>query len=114
MVDELVHVALERPIAASGVGIEPTARLDGEVRRFLPCGNGKVPCGLHHDATLAAHPRDEGRPSRVVVAPAGLTLLAATTRPAAQRLSPTPLCLALAASGMVEVVCFDSALALAL
>ena len=35
VVDILVEVARERPIAAGRVGVQPTAGLDGEVRRLL-------------------------------------------------------------------------------
>ena len=42
------------------------------------------------------------------MAPAGLTLLAATTRPVPQRLLPTLLGLSLLASGVVELIGFDS------
>src|SRR5262245_551213 len=41
--------------------------------------------------------------------PARLALLAAPTRPASQGLFPALLCLALAASGMVEFIGFDRA-----
>jgi hypothetical protein len=35
VIDEVMRIALERPIAAGGVRIKPTARLDGEVRGLL-------------------------------------------------------------------------------
>jgi hypothetical protein len=50
--------------------------LYGNISRFLYRLHGEIPCRLHHDTTLAANPRNNGRPIFVVVAPAGLTLLA--------------------------------------
>src|SRR5215510_1684744 len=86
MIDELVHVALHRSIATRGVRIESAPRLDREVGRFLHCLDGKVPRRLHHDTSLAANPRDDGRPILVVMAPPGLAFLAATPGLASQRL----------------------------
>src|SRR5262245_31320792 len=114
MVNEVVHIALERAIAASGVGIEPTARFDGDVRRFLHRHDGEIPCRLHHDTTLAADPRNNGRPIFVVVAPARFALLAATTRSAAQMSFPALFRLPLLARSVIEFIRFHGALQLPL
>src|SRR5262245_48696984 len=53
LVDKVVRIALERPIAAGGVGIEPTARVHGKVHCLLDCLDGKVPCHVDHDLSLA-------------------------------------------------------------
>src|SRR5262249_19034921 len=85
MVDKVVHIALQRAIAAGRVGIEPTARFDGDVGRFLHRLRGEIAGRLHDDCPLAADPGDDRRPVFVVVAPAGLALLAATPWPTTQR-----------------------------
>src|SRR5687768_7300971 len=94
VIDELVHIALQRPIAASRVRIEATARSHRDIGRPLHGLDGKVPRRLHDDVTLATDPGNEGGPIFVIMPPAWLTLLAATTRPSAQRLLPTLLRLA--------------------
>src|SRR5438309_2379431 len=81
---KVVHIALERAIAASRVRREPTARVDREVGRFLYRLDGKVPRRLDHDTSLAADPRDDGGPILVVMAAPGLAFLAAPPRCAAQ------------------------------
>src|ERR687888_1042072 len=107
MVDKVVRIALERAIAAGRVGIEPTARFDGEVGRFLHRLYGKVSRRLDHDTSLAADPRDDGGPILVVMAAPGLTLLVAPTRSATQGLWAALLGLALVAGGLIQVVGFD-------
>src|ERR687888_2610410 len=77
MVDKVVRIAFHRPIAAGRVCIEPTARFDGDVGRFLHRLYGKVPRCLDHDTSLAADPRDDGGPILVVMASPRLTFLAA-------------------------------------
>src|SRR5262245_20111498 len=101
MIDELVHVALHRPIATRGVRIESAPRLGREVGRFLHCLDGKVPRRLDYDTSLAADPRDDGGPILVVMAAPGLTFLAAPPWRATQWLFPARLGLALVASGMI-------------
>jgi hypothetical protein len=83
MLDERVHGALQRSIAASGVRLAPTACLDCHVGRLLHRGDCAIPARLHHDGTLAAHPGEARRPVFVVMTTARLMLLAAPTRPAA-------------------------------
>jgi len=102
LIDELMQVALQCPIAAGRVRIELTTRLYGEVRCLLDRLDGKVPRHLNHDTSLAADPRDDGGPILVVMAPAGLAFLAATTRLAIQRLLPTHFDLPLVAGGMLS------------
>ncbi len=77
VIDKVVHIALERAIAAGRVRIEPTARVDGEVGRFLHRLDGKVPRRLDDDTSLAADPGDDRGSVFVVMAPPGLPLLAA-------------------------------------
>src|SRR5687767_7739874 len=89
MIHEVVSVSLQRPIATRGVRIKPTAHLDCQIGRLLHRGDREIPDRLHHDRTLAAHPRDDRRPVFVVMTPARLALLAAPTRPATQGLCPT-------------------------
>src|SRR5262245_14435006 len=107
MVNKVVHIALQRAIATGRVGIEPTARFDGEVGRFLHRLHGKIPRALYDDGPVTADPGDDGRPVFVVVAPAGLALLAATPWPTPQRLLPALCGLTLVASGLIQVVGFD-------
>src|SRR5262249_16562105 len=114
VIDERVHIALERSIAARRVCVESAARLDGEVRRLLHRLDGKVPRRLDHDTTLAADPGNDGGPVFIVVAAAGLALLAPATRAAAQRLLAAPCGLALVAGGVREVIGFHRPCQLAL
>jgi hypothetical protein len=65
---------------------------------------------MDDDRPLAADPGNDRGTIFVVMAPAGLTLLAAPTRSATQRLGATLLGLALLASGLVEVIRFHRAL----
>src|SRR5215831_6164012 len=103
VIDKVVHIALERAIAAGRVRIEPTARVRGEIRCLLDRLDGKVPRHLDHDTSLAADPRDDGGPIFVVVAAAGLALLTPATGSAAQRLLAASFGLALVAGGVIEV-----------
>src|SRR4030095_467081 len=112
VVDELVHVALQRPIAAGRVGIEPTACLHGHVGCFLYCLYCEIFRRMDHNGPLTADPRDDGRPVFVIMAPARLTLLTATTRSATQMLCTALLGLSLLARGVVEVIRLNCALPL--
>ena len=95
MIDELVYVALHRPITAGRVRIEPTASVHGEVSCFLHRLDGEITGRLEDDSPLATDPGDDGWPVFVIMAPTGLALLTATTRSAPQRFLPTLLRLAL-------------------
>src|SRR5262249_12010146 len=106
-------IACDQPVAAGRVRIELTAGLHGEVGSLLHRLDRKVPCRVDHDATLTAHPGDNGQPIFVIMASTGLTLLAAPTRAAAQRLLPTLLRLPLVAGSVVEVISFHRPLQLA-
>src|ERR671933_826363 len=108
-----VHVALHRPIAAGRVGIEPTARLHGQVGGLLYRLDREIFGRVDHNGTLAADPRDDGWPVFVEMAPTGLAFLAAPARSASQRLLPALLGLSLVASGMIEVIRFHRAFLLA-
>src|SRR5215831_4104880 len=114
MIDELMEIALQRPIAAGGVRVEPTARVHREVRRLLHRGDGEIAGRLEDDGSLATDPGDDGGPVFVVMPPTGLTLLAASTRAASQRFLPALFRLALLPGGVIEVIRFDGALQLAL
>src|SRR5262245_27243243 len=81
---------------------------------FLHRLHGKIPRALYDDGPVTADPGDDGRPVFVVVAPAGLALLAATPWPTPQRLLPALFGLTLVASGMIQVVGFDRPLQLPL
>src|SRR5215470_3039842 len=113
MIDELVHVALHCPIATRGVRIESAPRLDREVGRFLHCLDGKVPRRLDDHGPLATDPGNNGRPVFVIVAPARLALLAASTHTASQGFLPALLPLALVARRVIELIRFDRPLQLA-
>src|SRR3712207_6807699 len=89
MIDICMHIALQCPIAAGRVGVEPTAGLDGEVCGLLHGLHGEIAGRLDDNSPLAAHPRDDRRPVFVVMTTARLALLAAPTRPAPQGLCPS-------------------------
>src|SRR5215470_5856961 len=72
VIDKVMYIALERAIAAGRIRREPTARVDGEVGRFLHRLDGKVPRRLDHDPSLAADPGDDGGPILIVMAAPGL------------------------------------------
>src|SRR5262245_47896500 len=114
MVNKVVHIALQRAIATGRVGIEPPARCDGEVGRFLYRLHGKIPRALYDDSPLTANPSDDGRPVFVVVATPGLALLTAPPWLATQRFLPTLLGLACLPGSVIEVIGFDRPLQLPL
>src|SRR5713226_1511007 len=80
VIDELVHVALHRPIATGGVGIQSAPRLHGEVRRLLHRLHGAILHGMEHDGTLSADPGANRGSVFVVMPPARLAFLASTPR----------------------------------
>src|SRR4029450_10600394 len=102
MVNKVVHIALQRAIAARRVGIEPTAPLHSDVGGLLHRLDRKVPRRLHHDTTVATDPGDNGRPILVVMAPPGLAFLAAPPGLASQRCLAARLGLSLLAGGVIE------------
>src|SRR5215831_4645599 len=104
MIDELMEIALQRLIAARGVRVEPTACVHREVSRLLHRGDGEIAGYLDDDCSLATDPGDDGGPVFIVMPPTGLTLLAAPTCAASQRLLPTPFGLPLVAGRVVEVI----------
>src|SRR4029453_13132177 len=59
VIDELVPIALERPITAGRVCIEPTARSDGEVRRRLHRLHREILGRLNDDRPLTTDPGDD-------------------------------------------------------
>jgi len=68
MIDELVHVALHRPIAAGRVRGEPTARAHRDLGGLLHRLHGEIFGRLDDDRPLATDPRNNRGPGRV---PAG-------------------------------------------
>src|SRR5215475_7533006 len=114
MIDVLVEVPLQRPIATGRIGIQATPRLDSKIGRFLHRLHREIFGRLDDHSPLPTDPRDDGGPILVVVPPPGLAFLAATTRSAAKRLFPALLRLPLVPSGVIEVVGFDYALQLPL
>jgi hypothetical protein len=109
MIDELVHVALHRPVAAGRVRVEPTARSHGDLGRLLHRLHREISGRLDNDRPLAPDPGDDRGPSFVLMAPTGLAFLAPATRPASQRLLPALLGLPLVARGVLEIIRFDRA-----
>jgi hypothetical protein len=87
LIDIVMHIALECPIAAGRVRLQPTARVDGEVRRLLHGLHGEILGRLHDDSSLATDPRDDRRPIFGIMAPTRLAFLAATTRAATPKTS---------------------------
>src|SRR5215467_10630515 len=99
-------IAREQPVAAGRVRIELTAGVHGEVGGLLHGLDRKVPCCVDHDAPLTAHPGDDRRPIFVVMPPAGLAFLAASTRAVSQYLLPAVYRLALVPGSVIEVIRF--------
>src|SRR5215510_6638893 len=91
MIDILVDVALQGAVAAGGVRVQPASCLESEVGSLLHRLDGKVPCRLDDDPSLAADPGDDRGPVFVIMAPTGLALLTAPTRSTPQRLLTTAL-----------------------
>src|SRR5215475_8798529 len=85
VIDKRMPIALQCLIAAGRVCIEPTTRFDGEVGRFLHRLDGEIAGRVEDDRALAADPGDNRRPVFVIMAPARLAFLTATTRTASQR-----------------------------
>src|SRR5262249_57763496 len=69
-------IARDQPVAAGRVRVELAAGLHGEVGGLLHRLDRKVPCRVDHDATLTAHPGDNGWPIFAVMAPPALPFLA--------------------------------------
>src|SRR5499427_8530662 len=112
MIDELVHVALHRPVAAGRVRRESTPRLDGEVSGLLHRLDGEIAGRLDYNGSLATDPGNDGRPVFVIVAPARLALLTPATRPAPQGLLPAVVRLAFLASRVIQVIRLNDTLQL--
>src|SRR5712691_3391204 len=112
MMNVLMHVARHRPIAAGGVRREPTTRFHRQVGCLLYRLRRAISGRLYDDRALTTDPGDNCWPVFVIMTPAGLVFLAATTCAASQRLLPSLLRLPLVASGMVAVIGFDGTLQL--
>ena len=109
LMDELVHVALHRPIAARCIRLESAPRVHGEVRCLLHRLDAESTGRLDDAGPLATAPRNHRGPVLGIMAPAGLTLRAPATRSTPQRLLATPVRLPLVASGLGEVIRFHCA-----
>jgi hypothetical protein len=114
MIDIRVEVALQRPIPAGGVRIQPTACLHRDVGRFLHRLHREIAGRLDNDRALPTDPRDNRWPIFVIMASAGLAFLATTTRLASQRFLPAVFRLALVPGRVREVIRFNCAHQLAL
>src|SRR5712691_3973855 len=109
----VMHIALQGSIAARRVGVEPTARLHGEVRRLLDRLHREIAGRLDDDSPLPTDPGDNRRPILVIMATTGLAFLPPATRSAPQRLLATAWRLPLVPGGVVEVIGFHGACQLA-
>src|SRR5262244_2890126 len=107
MINIVMEIALQSPIAARRVGVEPTARLDRHVRCLLDRLYREISGRLDHHCPLATDPGDDGRPIFVIMAPAGLALLPTPTCAAPQGLGPSVFGLAFLASRVIEIIGFD-------
>src|SRR5262249_60885279 len=65
-------IALQRPIAAGGIGVGATARLHRDGGRRLHRLHREISGRLYHDCPLATDPGDNGRPVFGIMAPARL------------------------------------------
>src|SRR5438128_10806381 len=99
-----MHIALQGPIAARGVRVEPTSRVHRHVSGLLHRLDGEIPGRLDDDCSLATDPGNNGGPVFVIMAPARLALLAAPTRAASQRFLPALLRLALVSRRVIELI----------
>jgi hypothetical protein len=75
MIDIGMPIGLERPIAAGRVRIQPTVRVDSEVRSLLHGLHDEIFGRLDDDLPLATDPGDDRRTVFVVVPPTGLAFL---------------------------------------
>ena len=82
VIDNIMQVARQRLIGAGRVGIEPAALSYGHVGGLLHGLHREIAGRLEDDLPLPVDPRNNSGPIFVIVAPAGLTLLAAPTWPA--------------------------------
>jgi hypothetical protein len=114
VIDELVHIALHRPIAAGGVGLQPAARVDGEVGRLLHGLHRELFGRLSDDSALAADPCNHGGPIFIEMPPTGLAFFAAAPWAAPQVLVPTVFGLAFLPGSVIELIRFNSALSQAI
>src|SRR5262249_49541348 len=109
MIDVLVEGPLQHPIAAGRIGIQTTSRLYSKIGRFLHRLHREIFGRLDDDRPLTAHPCDDRWAIFLVMAPAGLPLLAAPTRSAPEGLCATLPGLALLDGSMIEVIRFHRA-----
>src|SRR5215467_13138599 len=94
MIDVLVEVPLQRPIATGRIGIQATPRLDSKVRCLLHRLHREIFGRLEDNRPLPTDPGDDRWPVFVVMAPTGLTILPAPPWSVPQMLFPTVLGLA--------------------
>src|SRR5215470_19040907 len=113
MIDVLVEISLQRPIAAGRIGIQATSHLYSKIGRFLHRLHREIFGRVDDHSPLPTDPGDNRWPVFVVMAPPGLAFLAAPTWSASQHLLPALLGLPLVAGGLVEVIRFHRAFQLA-
>ena len=101
VLDAFVHIALERPLAPGRVGVEPTARWYRDVGSLWHRLDRASAGRLDDAGPLAPAPGAQRGPVFVSMAPAGLTVLAPTTRAAPQRFLPTVFRLAFLTRGVL-------------
>jgi hypothetical protein len=114
MLDELMPVARHGPVAPGRVRIAPPARTHCDRGGLLPGLHRESSGPLEDDSALATAPRNTRGPGVVIMAPAGLALLALATPPAAPRLLAAPGGVALVAGGVIEGIGRDWPVQLAL
>src|SRR5919197_1374908 len=100
MIDVLVEVSLQRPIATGRIGIQATPHLDSQISRFLHRLHREIFGRLDDHSPLPTDPGDDRGPVFVIMAPPGLAFLAATTRSATQMFLPALFRLPLLARGV--------------
>ena len=87
--------------------------MDRDVSRLLYRLHREIFGRLDDDRPLATHPGDNRGPIFVIMAPAGLALLATTTWPVPQCLLPAVFGLPLVAGGVIQLIRLNSAFQLA-
>src|SRR6266702_1216211 len=90
MIDERVHIALQCPVAAGRVRVEPTARSHRDLGCLLHRLHREILGRLDDDCPLTTDPGDDRGPVFVVVTPPGLTFLATPSRSVPQTTSCRP------------------------
>src|SRR5262249_52655294 len=114
LIDVLVEVPLQRPIAAGRIGIQATTRLYSKIGRFLHCPHREIFGRLDDHSPLSTDPGDDRWAVFVVMAAPGLAFLAAPPWSVPQVLFPTVLGLAFLPGSVIKVIRFHGARQLAI